>query len=403
MTTPLTALADAVEALGACDPSEVSGGDDVVLLEQLAGRLEAIVARAVDRFSAEGTYADDGAASATAWLSIRTRRPTKEIKAQLRLARLLQALPAMADGVLSGRVGTAQLRCAGRLLSPRTEAAVRDAEEFLAEQAEVRTYREYEHVVAYLGQHLDPDGCEAAAEERRARRDVWLEPSFEGTYLGRIQLDPIAGAIVANELERLADVAYAEDVAEATARLGRAPDPGDLDRTPFQRRADALVEMARRSAAVDDEARLPAPLVSVLVDFPTLSGRICELANGTVVTPGSLLPYLDKALIERAVWKGPTRVEVGAKTRLFTGATRRAIELRDRVCQHPYCEIPLERCQVDHIIPASEHGPTTQENGRLLCGFHNRLRVRRPDLPDRWGPPGGGPPSDEGPPLRSSA
>jgi len=32
----------------------------------------------------------------------------------------------------------------------------------------------------------------------------------------------------------------------------------------------------------------------------------------------------------------------------------------------------------DHIQPFSAGGPTTQELGRLLRGFHNRLRNQRP-------------------------
>jgi len=105
---------------------------------------------------------------------------------------------------------------------------------------------------------------------------------------------------------------------------------------------------------------------------------VCELANGQVVTPGSLLPWLTQADIERAVFHAGGRVEVSATSRLFSGATRRAIEVRDRRCVHPTCEVPSERCQVDHIVPWAAGGPTTQENGRLLCGFHNRLRNERP-------------------------
>ncbi|MHB1547555.1 MAG: HNH endonuclease signature motif containing protein, partial [Acidimicrobiales bacterium] len=51
---------------------------------------------------------------------------------------------------------------------------------------------------------------------------------------------------------------------------------------------------------------------------------------------------------------------------------------RDRTCTHPTCEVSAERCQVDHIVPWAAGGPTTQENGRLLCGYHNRLRNQRP-------------------------
>ena len=61
------------------------------------------------------------------------------------------------------------------------------------------------------------------------------------------------------------------------------------------------------------------------------------------------------------------------------------------MCTHPYCYEPAENCQADHIEPYAEGGPTTQENGRLLCGFHNRLRIQRAHegdhrLAGRWRP-----------------
>jgi hypothetical protein len=117
-------------------------------------------------------------------------------------------------------------------------------------------------------------------------------------------------------------------------------------------------------------------LFSVLVGYETLAGPICELANGTVVAPGSLVRWLDEAWVERVVFEGPSRVmDVGAATRTFTGATRRAVEVRDRQCFHDLCEEPAERCQIDHIQPWAEGGPTVAANGRPACAFHNRSRA----------------------------
>ena len=94
------------------------------------------------------------------------------------------------------------------------------------------------------------------------------------------------------------------------------------------------------------------------------------------MTPGSLLPYLDQAWIERVVFGPPSRViDVGMERRLFTGATRRGVELRDRECFHDLCELPIE--QIDHIEPSAWGGLTEQRNGRGACGFHNRQRHRR--------------------------
>jgi hypothetical protein len=96
----------------------------------------------------------------------------------------------------------------------------------------------------------------------------------------------------------------------------------DLARHPAQRRNDALVEMARRAGAVPENTRLPEPLFTVVIDLASLK-RTCELWNGTVVTPGQLVRYLDHAWVERLVYDGPSRViDVGVRRRFFTGATR---------------------------------------------------------------------------------
>ena len=144
------------------------------------------------------------------------------------------------------------------------------------------------------------------------------------------------------ELSRIEQELFEADWRAAKDRLladgdTREPTLADLDRTGAQRRADALVEMATRSAACPDGARRPAPLFSVLVNYEELHGRTVELANGCVVTPGSLLRYLEGADIERAVFTGDNRVDIGPTNRFFTGATRRALELRDRECAHPTC------------------------------------------------------------------
>ena len=147
---------------------------------------------------------------------------------------------------------------------------------------------------------------------------------------------------------------------------------------PAQRRADALVEMARRAGSVPAGARSPEALFSVLVGYETFAGRICELADGTVVAPGALVRWLGQAWVERVVFDGPDRVaNVGLRRRIFAGATRRAVEVRDRECFHPFCDLPAEDCQVDHVEPYAAGGLTTEENGRPACAFHNRERHRR--------------------------
>jgi len=88
-------------------------------------------------------------------------------------------------------------------------------------------------------------------------------------------LDPISGEIVARALKKIEDELFDAEWAEHKRAV----------RTPAQRRADALVEMARRAGAAPEGARVPAPLFTVLVDYPTVAGRMCQLAGGAVVSP----------------------------------------------------------------------------------------------------------------------
>ncbi len=378
----LDVLTEAIDRLHGSDPSACADTESIEILQRQLARLDAFVTKATAVFDASGNWQPDGAANAAAWLMTRCRLPKAQARRTVRRARSLRHLADCARAWAEGDITAAQVDVIDQLRDERTEEALARDEEMLVAQAATLRYELFVRAVSYWRQLADPDGAEDEDERRRARRDVYLESSFRGMWLGRITLDPISGSIVAGELERLERALFESDWAAARERLGGDPTLADLDRNPGQRRADALVEMATRSQLAPSDGRRPAPLFSVLIDYEALRGRVCELAQGTAIAPGSLLPWLDEALLERVVFAPERRVEVSATARLFSGATRRAIELRDRECTHRYCDVPAERCQVDHIIPFTAGGPTIEENGRLLCGFHNRLRNGRPPPDD---------------------
>jgi hypothetical protein len=295
----------------------------------------------------------------------------------VRLGRTLRHLPMVAEAWREGDIGEDAAKAIASARRHRTEASMARDEELLVAQAKELGFEDFSRVLAYWKQLADPDGAEASEEERKASRDVFLASSIGGMYLGQMTLDPLNGAIVSGELNRLEHDLFEADCAEAKERLGRTARIDELTRTSGQRRADALVEMATRSRTAPADGIRPAPLFSVLVGFETLHGRICELENGTVLHPSALEPWMDSAYFERALFSLGNRIDVSVRSRFFTGGTRRAIELRDRICTHPHCYEPAETCQVDHIETYASGGLTTQDNGRLLCGFHNRLRNQR--------------------------
>jgi hypothetical protein len=374
----LDVLTEAIDHLRGSGPSTYSDTESIECLYGELARLEAFITEATAAFDTAGNWVPDGARTAAAWLTTRCRLPKTEAKRIARRGRLLRDLPVCRQAWADGDISAAQVDVVSGLRRPSTEDALARDEEMLVAQARTLPYRSFVKTAAYWLQLADPDGVEEDDEYRRSRRDVYLDRSFEGMWLGKITLDPISGAIVGEELERIERAMFEAEWAEVRATLGRDPTVDDLPRTPGQRRADALVEMATRSRMAPVDGRRPGPLFSVLIDYERLRERVCELADGTVIAPGSLLPWLDEAYLERVVFAPGRRVEVSQTARLFSGATRRAIELRDRECTHPYCDVEASRCEADHIIPFPDGGRTIEENGRMLCGFHNRLRNARP-------------------------
>jgi hypothetical protein len=262
--------------------------------------------------------------------------------------------------------------------SKGVEEEMARCEKSLVELAKELRYKSFVSEVELWLQDVRPDKADEADEDKRQRRSCHLSESFEGMWFGNQTFDPISGAIVSSELKRLEKKLFDKDWAEAKARLGHEPTILDLPRTPPQRRADAMVEMAARSRMAPAGGRRPEPLFTAVIDYPTLSGRICQLGSGSTISPGALLPWLDQAWLERVVFGADARViDVGAAQRLFTGATRRALEVRDLECRHETCEVPAQDCEGDHVVPWAEGGRTVQDNGQMACGFHNRERWKR--------------------------
>ncbi len=373
----------AIDVLVEKGAQNFSDAASVQMLHTQSARLAAFVTEASAAFDASGEWSASGAKTSAEWIAKECKVRKRAARSEVALGMALGDLPACAESWRAGRIGADQARALASLRQPQLLDALKKDEKQLVKKAERMGPEEFSRVLSYWRQEADPVGADKADEERRAERDVFLDHGFDGMWIGRMILDPISGTIVADEIRRLEKALFEADWVEATERLGREPTVDELARTSGQRRADALVEMATRSKMAPKDGQRPAPLFSILVGYETLRGRICELENGIVVSPGTALQYLDAASFERAVFTPAGRVEVSKQARFFTGATRRAIELRDRVCSHPYCDRPAQECEADHIETFASGGQTTQDNGRLLCAFHNRQRNQRERPPPK--------------------
>ena len=164
-------------------------------------------------------------------------------------------------------------------------------------------------------------------------------------------------------------------------------------RTPAQRRADALVNICRRSL---DEGtvggkRNARPHITVVVDLETLGDEAlltaarAEAAHTGHVSASTLARLTCDCNVSRVVTAGRSEIlDAGRSTRTIPPAIWRALVARDRHCTAPGCARPPGRCEAHHIWHWDKGGPTSLENLKLLCWYHHHEEHKRD--PPRRGP-----------------
>jgi hypothetical protein len=324
----------------------------------------------------------------------------------------------------------------------RREAFAED-ELLLCKWALTLRFKEFVKQVHAWIESVDPQGADERAQ--RIERDRWARVAlgYDGVGILQGQLTPRCRAQFGGELLRLAQLLLDDDWAEARARLGPTACKADLRRTDRQRAHDALQLMAERSAAHDGasgtgtpcadlqpgspsggtepaETGVPCrptvpvrpaatPAVVVHIDARTFEAHLawmadggtalgppkdsmCELADGTRLTRRQFLDIALVAHIRTLVYDAtPTPVATGKPGSLYRGRLRQTVVDLQRECGVDGCEWPGVHCDVDHVQPRDQGGPTTLANAQLLCPVHHRMRhhgfihpVRGPDGIVRW-------------------
>jgi hypothetical protein len=164
-------------------------------------------------------------------------------------------------------------------------------------------------------------------------------------------------------------------VSAAVEPLSRRAGTTD-DRSPGQRRADALVDVCQ--SALDTET-LPEhggdrPGVVVTLNYDLLCQQVAAgtLDTGERLSPEAVRRLACDAKLIPAVLGGQGQVlDVGRERRLFTGPLRRALAIRDGGCAFPGCDRPPKYCHAHHARSWLDGGPTCLANGLLLCHLHH--------------------------------
>jgi hypothetical protein len=319
-----------------------------------------------------------GGLSCATWLCENLHVSSSAAYAQVHLARQLPFLPATAEafgrGELSPQHASVVVRCVEQVI--RGGGDREQAETLMLQEAQQRDPRELLRWGLSLLHQLAPREMESEEERRHGRRYVRLSEAFDGGYDLEGYLDPEGGATLKTALQGL---------------LG--PRRKDDERSPGQRRADALVEVARRCL---DRGDLPVrggqrPHLTVTASLETLRadpGAPAALLDWGFPISGKALRRIagDAEITPILVSAHGDPLHVGRKYRTATPKMRKALAERDRRCVWPGCPDPPGVCQHHHERPWALGGETEIDEMALLCGNHHGMldrgwRLER--LPDR--------------------
>ncbi|MBL8777753.1 MAG: DUF222 domain-containing protein [Acidimicrobiales bacterium] len=256
-------------------------GDDLVQLSRIERMVGAAKLGALAAFDASGQYRFDGQPSAATWMAANTKADRRRVRHQIGVARQARTMPLTEDAYRQGTIGFEHVATLSRAVNADTAEFFAEAEAELVAAARTLDFDLFVRAVRAWMDFVDPDGAEERARKADERRRAHASRTFDGMVRIDAWLDAIGGTEFLAELRRLEKELFAADWAEARARLGDHAKASDLVRTAEQRRADALVEMARRSATCDTPGQPPKWVLNVMVGYATFWNELAALAGET--------------------------------------------------------------------------------------------------------------------------
>jgi hypothetical protein len=360
-----------------------------------------------------GAWQGGGDRSYEAWRGRTGRIGHRSAAAQMRLADQLDAVPVVAAAVTEGRLPLEHAATIGRLASTGTPAQQAAAlsqagQGELLELAGRLDAGTFVTTVARWATTIDPDALEGEHEAQRRERFLHVVNTPNRTVI-KGQLDLMAGHRLTLALEALTPRPAADDDRDAGQRAADALDTmattvlGLADTKPGghvppqvsmilseESWVAARAERDRRRRTADGQttragADRATPSGSAHVPAAGVQDRgghePATLEDGTPIPVSELAAAMCDCEITRIVIDAVgAPLDLGRTQRLFSGPQRRAVIARDRECAWPECHLHARWCQIHHVRWwERDAGPTSVDNGVLLCSFHHH-EVHRRDL-----------------------
>ena len=367
---------------------------DIARLEREARRLDAQRIALLDRIDSSGVYLTDAHFSARLMMRLHAHLSGPEASQRDRVMKCLRDLPAIAECYADGLVGTDQVRrIAAVWANPRVREYLPVCEDEFLLAAREMEFPDFDIFCMEWTSRVDQDGVADKANRRWRRRKIDSVQDFNGFWDLRGRMMSVDGAQFAEVLDRLVGTLRLADIEWTQAEFGdewRA----HLPRTAPQLRYDAFMELVRRGAAVGPDGQPLDTCTDLVIDEatyehhatrlvgatpppiePTERNRFSRTIDGRYVNPAEIVANSFVDHVRRVVVDSAgVVIDLGRRSRLFTGNARDAALLSEVACYWKGCWIPASKCQIDHLVPWKRQGRTNPGNGAPGCGQHNRIK-----------------------------
>ena len=202
-----------------------------------------------------------------------------------------------------------------------------------------------------------PDDGAVPVAENNDLNEMTVVVTEDGRVAATLDLDGLTGEELLTALDPLCRPVPLPD---------GSPDP----RPAGKRRADAFGQIMR--TYLSNSRRPTSGGVLPHVTLIRSDGRIDTLGfTGPVSALTADLITCDSTLTSVLVDGAGVPLDVGRAERLFTPVIRKGLAVRDCGCAYPGCGRPVSWCDAHHITPWHRGGPTSLDNGVLLCRLHH--------------------------------
>ena len=356
----------AVQRMATCiraaDAAEL--GEGLIQIREVGiDPLEAVFAKGLRRFDKSGEYKADGALSAVAWVRERCNLSGGAAAERVNVARQLETLPQIEKALAKGNVGYQHVALIARAAENVGSAPVQKEEQNLLKAAQTMDPGRFAAVAKGFEHRVDAAAALLEANHAYERRYLHLSEPQNGMVRLDGMLDLEGGATLKAALSAL-----------------MPPPANDDDRTPGQRRIDALVDLARRPL---DGSKLGTvggqrPHLVITASAETLLGlKGAPPAEMAGVGPIPMETAQRLACDPTVSWLlGQAELESESASdahRQIPAATRRALVARDRDCVFNGCHRPAIWCDGHHLVWWTRGGKTALPNLALVCGRHHRM------------------------------